>query len=104
MKKKVLFFYLVLLEIHTHPMSYHQGNDVTSNRRGSFIGWTPPKKYQDTKSYYERLRDSTNGERSTDRRGSTRIAGGWEDVIQHGLSLPSQLEVKEQPTDWIHTR
>ena len=83
-------------------MSYHQGNAVTTSRRGSFIGWTQPKQYEDTQSYYERSRDSTRGQ--SDRRGSTKIAGGWEQVVSQGLSLPTSPLEKIGKTGWATTR
>ena len=67
-------------------MSFHQGNSVTATRRGSFIGWSPRHQFTDKLSYYERLRNSALGN-SRDRRLSTRVAGGWEDVIAGGLDL-----------------
>ena len=76
---------------------------MSTNRRGSFIGWTPPHKYQDTASYYERVAEK-NYARSSHRRASTEIAGGWEEVLHHGMVLPAQEQQHLAQNSWSDTR
>ena len=83
-------------------MSYQEGNEVTSTHRGSFMGWTPRYEHTDKRSYYERLRDTAQGD-SRERRASTCVAGGWEDVIGGGgLNLQRVEEYLKEEAKGTH--
>ena len=79
---------------------------MSSNRRGSFIGWTAPYKYQDTKSYYERAAERSANNNQTNPSLASKIASAWKDTLQNGLILPkNHVNIEDSGTNnWLHTR